>query len=327
MDLENTPVPVSALRDRRRTVGDGRLQRIGRWAQTNRFALFTIAPTIIVLFSLTIFPLVYSVYISLHDYYLPRPYASKFLGLANYGQVLTDARFWVAVKQTAYFMVGSISVEFIVGMALAVFFFEEFRGRSLKAIYLPLILVPMMIAPVVVGYMWRLLYQVQFGPVNYMLLTVFDLGPFEWTSSPATALLSVIIADIWQWTPFVTLVALAGIVSLPQELFEVAEIDGASLWQRVRYVILPMLRRVIAIVLLIRVLDAFREFDKIFVLTQGGPGTATETATYYAYLTGFKYFKIGYASAMSILLLAVTVVICVAIAKIFHKEQPGEREG
>ena len=134
----------------------------------------------------------------------------------------------------------------------------------------------------------------------------------------------MIIADIWQWTPFVTLVMLAGIVSLPQELFEVAEIDGATQWQRVRYIILPMLRRVIAIVLLIRVLDAFREFDKIFVLTQGGPGTVTETATYYAYLTGFKYFRIGYASAMSILLLIVTIVICVAIAKAFHQEDPDD---
>jgi multiple sugar transport system permease protein len=119
-------------------------------------------------------------------------------------------------------------------------------------------------------------------------------------------------------------VLLAGLVSLPQELFEVAQLDGASYWQRLRYVILPMLRRVIAIALLIRLLDAFRELDKIYVMTQGGPGTATETVSYYAYLSGFKYFQVGYAAAMSILLLLITVVICTAIAKVLFKEQPGE---
>ncbi len=294
------------------------------WFRENRFALICIAPTILVLLALTIFPLIYAVYISFQDFYLPRPHATKFVGVQNYAGILTDSRFWTSLKQSLMFMFGSISVEFFLGLALALFFFEEFRGKSAKAAYLPLILVPMMIAPVVVGYMWRLLYQVQFGPINYLLFEFLGLGPFEWTANPSTALLSVIIADIWQWTPFVTLVMLAGIVSLPQELFEVAEIDGASLYQRTRYIILPLLRRVTAIVLLIRVLDAFREFDKIFVLTQGGPGTATETAVFYAYLSGFKYFKIGYASAMSILLLIVTVIICVAIAKVFHKEQPGE---
>ncbi|MFQ6018133.1 MAG: carbohydrate ABC transporter permease [Kiloniellaceae bacterium] len=294
------------------------------WVRENLFALVCIAPSILVLFALTIFPLVYAAYISFHDFYMPRPHAMQFVGLQNYGDIFVDSRFWISLKQSAFFMVGSISVEFILGASLALFFFEEFRGRSAKAAYLPMILVPMMIAPVVVGYMWRLLYQVQFGPINYLLLEFLNIGPFEWTSNPQTALLSVIIADIWQWTPFVTLVMLAGIVSLPQELFEVAEIDGASVFQRARYIILPMLRRVIAIILLIRVLDAFREFDKIFVLTQGGPGTATETAVFYAYLSGFKYFKVGYASAMSILLLIVTVIICVAIAKVFHKEQPGE---
>ncbi|GAI44452.1 unnamed protein product, partial [marine sediment metagenome] len=118
-----------------------------------------------------------------------------------------------------------------------------------------------MVAPVIVGYMWRLLYQVQTGPFNY-ILGFLGLGPYEWTSNVSTALPSIIIADIWQWTPFVALVTLAGLSALPQELFEAAEIDGASSWQRLIYVTLPMLRRVIAIVLVMRVLDTFRMFDK-----------------------------------------------------------------
>jgi len=212
-----------------------------------QLALALIAPTLLVLFALTIFPFVYAIYVSLFDFYLPRPQQSSFVGLGNFAGVLADPRFWVSMKQTGYFLTSAIAAEFVIGMALALFFFEESRGRSLKAVYLPLILVPMMVAPVVIGYMWRLLYQVEFGPINYLLFEVFGLGPFEWTSSPQTALLSVIIADVWQWTPFVTLVLLAGLVSLPQELFEVAQLDGASYWQRLRYVILPMLRRVIAI--------------------------------------------------------------------------------
>ena len=173
----------------------------------------------------------------------------------------------------------------------------------------------MMAAPVVVGYMWRLLFSVEFGPINYLLRSLFGVSA-QWTASADTALLSIIITDIWQWTPFVTLVLLAGLVSLPQELFEVAAIDGAKTWQKLRYIVFPLMRRIIAIVLLIRILDSFRELDKVFIMTQGGPGTVTETVSYYAFLTGFKYFRVGYASAMALLLLAVTVVICMAIAKV-----------
>ena len=294
------------------------------WFRENSFALLLLAPTIIILFALTIFPMFYAVYISLFDFYLPRPAQRAFIGLENYGAVLTDARFWASMRITGVFMFTSIAFQFLIGTALAVFFFDEFRGRSAKSIYLPLILVPMMVAPVVVGYVWRLLYQVEFGPLNFMLVSL-GLPRLVFTASADSALLSIIIADIWQWTPFVTLVMLAGLVSLPQELFEVADMDGASTWQRLRYVMLPLLRRVIAIILLIRLLDSFRELDKIFIMTQGGPGTSTETVSYYAFLTGFKFFRVGYAASMSLLLLVVTVVICIGIAKVLHKEQIFER--
>ncbi len=300
-----------------------RSARARKWWRGNQFAVYAVAPTIVVLFALTVFPTVYSIYISLYDYYLPRPQAATFVGLDNFVLVLTDARFWTSMLRTGIFMTASIVAEFLLGLALALFFFRELRGHSLKAVYLPLVLIPMMVAPVVIGYMWRLLYQVEFGPVNYLLREFLGIGPYEWTASPDLALLSVIITDIWEWTPYVTLVLLAGLVSLPQELLESAAIDGATGWRRVRYIILPLIRRVIAIVLLIRVLDAFRELDKIFVMTQGGPGTATETVSFYAYLAGFKYFRIGYASAMSILLLVVTVLICTLIAKLLHTEQEG----
>jgi multiple sugar transport system permease protein len=295
--------------------------RASEWIAENRYPLLAILPATSVLFLLTIFPTIYAVYVSLFNFDLPRPQTSTFVGLGNFAEVLTDGRFWVALLQTSILMITAVGIEFLLGFALALFFFDDFRRRSAKSVYIPLILIPMMIAPVLVGYIWRLLFQVQTGPLNYLLQNLLGIGPYEWTSSTSLALASVILVDIWQWTPFVTMVLLAGLASLSLDLLEAAEVDGASRWQRLRYVILPLSRNVIAIVLLIRFLDAFREFDKIFVLTQGGPGTATEVVSYYAYLSGFKFFRIGYAAAMSLLLLFVTVYLSTAIARILHRDQ------
>jgi multiple sugar transport system permease protein len=295
--------------------------RVSGWIAENRYPLLAILPTVAILFLLTIFPTIYAVYVSLFDFDLPRPRASTFVGLGNFAEVLTDGRFWLALLHTSILMIAAVGIEFLLGLTMALFFFDDFRERSAKSVYIPLILIPMMIAPVLVGYIWRLLFQVQTGPLNYLLQSLLGIGPFEWTSSTSLALASVILVDIWQWTPFVTMVLLAGLASLSLDLLEAAEVDGASQWQRLRYVILPLSRNVIAIVLLIRFLDAFREFDKIFVLTQGGPGTATEVASYYAYLSGFKFFRIGYAAAMSLLLLFVTVYLSTALARLLHRDQ------
>ena len=134
-------------------------------------------------------------------------------------------------------------------------------------------------------------------------------------------MISVILADVWQWAPFVTLVLLAGLVSLPSELFEVADMDGATLWQKLIFIILPLMTRVIAIILLIRMVDSLREMDKIYIMTQGGPGTSTQLVTFWAYLSGFKYFKVGYAAAMSVILLIMTIILATGLAKFLHKEQ------
>lgn len=289
----------------------------GFWTPNRQFALFTVLPAVVILLLITVFPTIYSLWVSLQSYYLPRPYASEFVGLGNYIGVLTDTRFWSSMKQTGLLMASAISIEFVLGLAIALFLYKEFKGSKL---IMPIILMPMMIAPVIVGYMWRLLYQVEAGPFNY-LLGFLGLGPYAWTSDVVTAVPSIVIADIWQWTPFVVLVLLAGLTSLPQNVLEAAEVDGATGWYRLIYIILPMLRRVVAIVLLLRILDVFRMFDKIYVMTHGGPGNATETVGFYAYLSGFKYLQIGYAAAMSFLLLFVTVFMSMTIAKTIHGEE------
>ena len=290
------------------------------WIRKNIFGLGLLAPSIIILFVVSIFPMIYTFYISFFNYYLPRPNRAYFIGFENYIEILKDGMFWLAMKNTAIFMISSIGLQFIFGLGLAILFYDEFRGRSAKAFYLPLILLPMMVAPVVVGYVFRLLYLTEWGPLNY-LLDFVGLGPYSWTASASTSLLSLVIADVWQWTPFVTLVLLTGILSISSELFEAADLDGANLWQKVRYIILPLITRVIAVVVLIRMLDSLRELDKVYILTQGGPGTSTTLVTFWSYLNGFKYFKVGYAAAMSIILLIVTVILATGMAKVLHKEE------
>ena len=285
------------------------------WIRKNIFGLGLLAPSIIILFVVSIFPMIYTFYISFFNYYLPRPNRAYFIGFENYIEI-----FWLAMKNTAIFMISSIGLQFIFGLGLAILFYDEFRGRSAKAFYLPLILLPMMVAPVVVGYVFRLLYLTEWGPLNYLLGFV-GLGPYSWTASASTSLLSLVIADVWQWTPFVTLVLLTGILSISSELFEAADLDGANLWQKVRYIILPLITRVIAVVVLIRMLDSLRELDKVYILTQGGPGTSTTLVTFWSYLNGFKYFKVGYAAAMSIILLIVTIILATGMAKVLHKEE------
>ena len=290
------------------------------WIRKNIFGLGLLTPSIIILFVVSIFPMIYTFYISFFNYYLPRPNRAYFIGFENYIEILKDGMFWLAMKNTAIFMISSIGLQFIFGLGLAILFYDEFRGRSAKAFYLPLILLPMMVAPVVVGYVFRLLYLTEWGPLNYLLGFV-GLGPYSWTASASTSLLSLVIADVWQWTPFVTLVLLTGILSISSELFEAADLDGANLWQKVRYIILPLITRVIAVVVLIRMLDSLRELDKVYILTQGGPGTSTTLVTFWSYLNGFKYFKVGYAAAMSIILLIVTVILATGMAKVLHKEE------
>lgn len=284
-------------------------------SKRRQFAILSILPCVVILFLITIFPLIYSLNISFRSYYLPRPGEIPFVGLKNYSKVLLDSRFWSSLKQTSILMGGAVGIEFFFGLGIALLFFGEVKG---KRIFMPIILLPMMMTSVIVGYVWILLYNVQAGPLNY-ILGFLGLDLCKWISSPSTALFSIIIADIWQWTPFVALVLLAGLTALPQDIFEAVEIDGASSWQRLIYVTLPMLKEVIAIILIMRVLDTFRMFDKIFVMTRGGPASVTETVSFYAYCVGFKYFRIGNSSAMSFLLLIITVVICALLAKILAK--------
>ena len=265
--------------------------------------LLFIAPALAVLLALSIYPLIYSVTISLQ-----RETASGIgWGFGNFARLGTDKFFLTAMAHTFVYAVAALTCEFLLGLGLALLLNKEIRGRGLFRLSL---LVPMMLPSVVVGVVWRLMLNPNFGAVNGTLKQFgVNTENLTWTASPRLAMLSVIAVDVWQWTPFVFLVLLAGLQAIPQEPYEAALIDGSSRWQTFWHVTLPLLKPSILIVLLLRTMDLLRVFDQIFILTEGGPGFATETISLYIYRTAFRFFDFGYAAAMSFVLLALTNVI------------------
>src|SRR6185369_6609008 len=265
--------------------------------------LLFITPAVAVLLALSIYPLIYSVTISLQ-----RDTSSGAVwGLGNFTRLFTDNFFWTAMAHTFVYAVAALTCEFLLGLGLALLLNAQIRGRGF---FRASLLVPMMLPPVVVGVVWRLMLNPDFGAINGTLKWFgVSTESLTWTASPRLAMLSVIAVDVWQWMPFVFLVLLAGLQAIPQEPYEAALIDGSSRWQTFRYVTLPLLKPAILIALLLRTMDLLRVFDQIFIVTEGGPGFATETISLYIYRTAFRFFDFGYAAAMSFVLLALTNVI------------------
>ena len=263
-------------------------------------AYLLLAPTIAVLLALTIYPLIYSIKISLQS-------ESGNWTLQNFTRLPTDQFFLSALAHTFVYAAIALTLEFLIGLALAMLFDTQIRGRGL---FRALLLLPMMLPPVVVGVVWRLMLNSNFGAVNGTLKSAgINTAALTWTASPKLAMASVIVADVWQWTPFIFLILLAGLQAIPQEPYEAALIDGSSPWQTFVHVTLPLLKPAILIALLLRTMDLLRVFDQIFILTEGGPGLATETASLYIYRTAFRFSNFGYGAAMSFVLLAITNLI------------------
>lgn len=259
---------------------------------------------------LTVYPLIYAIVTGFYKIDFIRA-KTMFYGFQNYAEILTDDTFWVAVKNTLLFVVLAVVFETLLGTLFALFFNSGFRFMKL---YRTVVLVPMLLPPITVALTWKMMYDYNFGIFNFLLKTI-GLSPVEWLSSTDWALLSVVLTDIWQWTPFVFLVILASLQSIPLEIYESAQVEGASYVQSLRYITLPLLRPALALVLLLRTIDTFRVFDKMYVLTGGGPGNATETITYYIYRYGFRYFQTGYAAAASIIMVIMVLILSIPYIK------------
>ena len=275
-----------------------------------RRAWLWFAPAMTVLVALSVYPFLYAIDISLRT-------PSGF-GLSNFTRLPTDQFFLVSLWQTLVYTAGALTLEFTLGFILAMLVNREFRGRQVLR---SILLIPMLLPPVVVAVIWRLILNPEFGVLNGTLRTLgFDTKGLTWLGAERSAMFSVILVDVWQWTPFLFLLLLAGLQGLPVEPFEAAVVDGASRWQVFRRLTLPMLKPVIAIAVLLRGMDLLRVFDQIFILTQGGPGFATETVTLYIYRTAFRYWNFGYAAAMSFVLLVAITVIARSFLRILRQQ-------
>ncbi|MDC7287566.1 sugar ABC transporter permease [Blautia schinkii] len=268
-------------------------------------------PGRIVLLLITMVPTVFALVFSLQDYNLAKVASRKFVFLKNYIDIFQDDRFWNSLKVTVGFTAGSLVVELILGMLIAICLSKKIKGKGLAQIG---ILLPMIITPVVVALYWKMFYDPQFGNLNYFL-SLAGLGTIDPLSSRSWVLVGMIVVDIWEWTPYVALILLSGLQALPQEPYEAALVDGATKWQTYRYITLPLLKPIISIAVVFRFMDLFKWMDTVYVMTSGGPGIATETLSYYAYINNFKFLNVGYASAICIIMLLIVLVICNTVGK------------
>lgn len=262
-----------------------------------------VLPALVVLVSLSIYPLIYSVKLSLGN-------------PGNFSRLFGDRLFAAAGVQTIVLTAAALTVEFLLGLSLAVLIDSLAHGR---AFFRTGLLVPMLLPPVVAAVAWRLIYNPQFGMLNGMLRQLgFKTEWLTWTSGQNSALASVILVNVWEWTPFLFLLLSAGLQAIPPEPLEAARIDGAGAWRIFRDVTLPLLKPTILLALLLRAMDLVRIFDQIFILTQGGPGTATETVSLYIYRTAFRFSNFGYAAAMSFVLLAATMLFSRGLMRVMR---------
>jgi multiple sugar transport system permease protein len=261
-------------------------------------------PGLLVLAVFALYPAIYSAVISLFEWNLQAPDERAFVGLQNYQNLLTDSTFWHAVRVTLVFVAFSVALEFILAFGLGLVFFRGLPGdRVMRA----LILMPMLVAPVVVGLLARFSLEPTFGIVN-QLLRDLGLGTHDFLGDPSLALPTLILIDVWQWTPFLFLILLAAMQGVPEEVIEAAKIDGAS-WPRiVWHMFLPLLQYPILVGLALRVIDAFRVYDLVYMTTRGGPIDATSTMSWQIYDVGFRSFNLSYAAAFSWLLLILVMV-------------------
>lgn len=277
---------------------------VKRWWQGEKaFSWGLVTPMLIFLLFVGLYPTIFVFALSFSQY---RPGSGMdFVGLHNYIRALTSPRFWHGLYVTAWFAVLGITIQLLFGFVMAMALQRVNRG--LRKIMTTLFLIPFMITPAVVAVLWKQVYHPTFGPLNYSL-SWFGIKGQAWVTSE-WALPALVVADIWQWTPFMTILLLAGLQSLPQEIYEAASVDGATHWRAFRDHTLPMMKPFIFLAVFLRFIDAFKLFDLVFIVSRGGPGDLTESIAYYTYVIGFKYMDLGLAAALSVLQLIIIILV------------------
>ena len=283
----------------------GRGEAAFRWGMT--------LPTIATLCVVVAFPLLFALYVSLHDYDLTKGGIGPFLGFGNYASTLTNALFATAARNTVVYSVSVVVLELLVALGLSLLLNQP--GLRFRNVYLAILLIPLLVSPVAVGLIWRLLLHPDLGAINWMLGLV-GLPGQEWLGGQASAMPTVIGVDVWHETSLMIVIILAGLTALPRDPVEAAMVDGASRWQVLRTVTLPLLAPVMVVAALIRMISAFKTYDLIYILTRGGPGSATETVSYSIWKAAFTSLEMGRAAAASFVLLVVILVLTAVLIRV-----------
>ena len=269
---------------------------------SRKYWVFAVPATVIIL-AVIVFPWLFTIFMSVQEYKIGG--GSEYIGLENYRTLFQDERFLDSIRITFFFTVLAVVIPVFLGTAAALVFHREFPYRGvLRTIFV----MPMMATPVAVALVWKMMFHPQLGVLNY-LLSLFGIPPSAWVFSPETVIPTLVMVEVWHWTPLVMLIVLGGLAGLPREPYESAVIDGANGWHMFRFITLPLLWPYIMIALIIRTIDALKVFDIIFVISEGGPGTASETLNIFLYLQAFQFYKIGYSSAVVVIFFAIIVAL------------------
>jgi len=278
-----------------------------------RYWVFAV-PAAIVVAAVIVFPWIFTLFMSVHDWKVSG--ATPFVGLANYAKMLTDDRFQWSIVRTLVFTAASVVAPVVLGVWAAVCFASNFRGRGLAR---TIFVLPMMATPVAISLVWTMMFHPQLGVLNY-LLGLVGLPPSAWVYDSATVIPTLVMVETWQWTPLVMLIVLGGIASLPTDPYEAAILDGATTWQMFRHITLPLAWPFIIVASVIRMIDALKAFDTIYVITLGGPGTSSETLNILLYQTAFAYYDLGYGSAMVVVFFVLILLVSMLLLHIRQKQ-------
>jgi|AntAceMinimDraft_17_1070374.scaffolds.fasta_scaffold01841_4 multiple sugar transport system permease protein len=289
------------------------------WSRKRIFSWNMVSPAFISLLLLAIGPLIFIFYNAFRRWNLTVPVPPKFIGFSNFITLFHDGRFWNAFGNTTLLMASGIIIQILLGLGIAMLLKGKFKGRN---IITGLILIPVLIAPVVGGITWKFLFNNLYGLINYWLSFIGINGPLWISSTRFLGLSSILIVDAWQWTPFVALVLLAGLEGIPKEIYEAADVDGASTGRTFFKLTLPLLKPMFVLIILLRTIFIFKIYDAVIILTEGGPGVSTESLSLLTYYIGMKHYNIGYAMSMAV----IQIIFMVIVANIFLKITTGKKK-
>lgn len=282
------------------------------YARHRRFYRF-IYPALALIAAVIVFPWLFTLYMSVHDWKIGQE--KHFVGLANYARLATDERFLDTIWRTLYFTALAVILPLVFGTLAAIIFHRRFPFRGLlRGIFI----MPMMATPVAVALVWTMMFHPQLGVLNYLLGQI-GIPPQLWVYSPTTVIPALVMVEVWHWTPLVMLIVLGGLAALPTEPYESAHIDGASQWQMFRHITFPLVLPFIVVAAIIRTIDALKAFDTIFVISSGGPGTASETINIFLYLQAFSFYNIGFASAVVVVFFVLIVMLALLLIYLRQK--------